>query len=164
MRIVAGQWDRFGRQGAAVHEQRGSGRCVGDGELAHDAAAQADDLVRDPLAQLGPVDAGLGEAEQGDEDAQFEVGRRGRAGADRQVAVDEQVGAGQVVSALVEQCRGPGDVAGPLRPLGGVQYMERSGVGGVEPAGVGAQQPVVAAAGRDVGAQVQGDGQCEPSL
>ena len=83
-------------EAAAVEQQGAVGGAVAGGELVHDAAAHADEFVLGALAaerEAGEIDGVAGAVEQGEAGRDLQRRRGTEAGADRHVAVDQQVGA-----------------------------------------------------------------------
>ena len=89
--------------------------------LIHHPAAHADEIILRPLANLGDRDriewlVALGQERVGDRD--LERGRGAQARADRDVAPDDEIGAGKGPSAHLQHDRHAKDIVGPVAARG----------------------------------------------
>ena len=111
----------------AVDQERASGRPMTGDELVHDAATHADEVVLGALAGEGErrqVDGDARGGEEGIAGRDLQRGGGGEAGAERHIAVDEHVDAGEpVAGTLQHQCLAE-DVIAPVLPRRRVRFVE----------------------------------------
>ena len=145
-------------QRTAVDQQRGAGDAAGGDILVHDAAAHADEFVLGALGDLGRRDrlerqAGGGEQRMGDADLE----RRGRAeaGAERHVARDHEVRAGEAPPVRLQHRSDPEHVVGPHVTAAGRGRVEIEFAGLVHEQGIDADRAIVARSGGDEGGEIE---------
>ncbi len=128
----------------------------GDGQLVHDAAGHAGELVLGLLRQPGRaprIPRQIGDGAEGPSDGNLERRRRGQPGAGRHLARDREVRATERVARPEHRPRDAGDVAEPsaagTAPVGlgrgaALQVVERQLARLAELGGVGAQHAILA--------------------
>ena len=130
------------------------GAVAGD-ELVHDAAAHADELVLGALAgqrERGAIHRDAGEIEQGVAGRDFQRRRGAEAGADRHLAVDQQVRPDQPMARSAQHHRDAADVVAPVAPRAGGGIVEIELDGRADAQRLDAQPPVGPRRRRDPGA------------
>jgi hypothetical protein len=134
------------------------------GELVHDAALDADEVVLGALAELRQRDVVERQIERGAEgacDGDFERGGGGEAGALRHIAGEREIEAADGVAGRDERGRDAADVVRPVAGRGVRDVREVASGVGVEVGGVCPERVVVAAGPGAEDAAVDGEGEDE---